>query len=34
MDEGHFYFKGKKIEYAWVLGGILYIIVAFFIYSL
>ena len=33
MDEGHFFYKGKKIEYAWIVGGILYVIVAFFIYT-
>jgi hypothetical protein len=34
MDEGHFYYKNKKIEYAWIVGGIFYIIVSFYVYSL
>jgi len=34
MDEGHFYYNGKKIEYAWIVGAILYLIIAFYVYSL
>ena len=34
MDEGHFYYKNKRIEYAWIVGGIFYIIVSFYVYSL
>ncbi len=34
MDEGHFYYKGTKIEYAWIVGGIVYILVSFYVYSL
>lgn len=34
MDEGHFYYKDKKIDYAWIVGGLVYIILSFYIYSL
>ncbi len=34
MDEGHFFYRGTRIEYAWIVGGILYIFISFYVYSL